>query len=154
MSKLPPMIVLTALLTLAIGASTLQAADGAAAIERKPSPAGAAVSFGDLADGDTVPPTFTVRFRVEGMGIAPAGTDIPNTGHHHLLIDLDEMPDPNMPLPANEHVVHFGKGQTETELSLPPGQHTLQLVFADYRHIPHDPVVQSERITITVSAAE
>ncbi len=135
------------------GADALRAADDNPAAHRKPSPAGAAVRFGSLADGDTVPPTFTVRFEVEGMGIAPAGTDIPNTGHHHLLIDVDELPDPNQPLPASEHFVHFGKGQTETELTLAEGEHTLQLMFADYLHIPHNPVVISERVTITVSAA-
>jgi hypothetical protein len=85
------------------------------------------------------------------MGIAPAGSKIDNTGHHHLLIDVTEMPDMNRPLPATDHIRHFGKGQTETELTLPEGEHTLQLLFADYSHTPHDPVVMSEKITITVS---
>ena len=122
-----------------------------AASQRRSSPAGASVGFVNLADGDLVPPGFQVQFSVSGMGIAPAGTDIENTGHHHLLIDLAEMPDPNLPLPMNDHIKHFGKGQTETDLSLSEGEHTLQLVFADYVHIPHDPIVMSDRITITVS---
>lgn len=118
---------------------------------RRSSPAGATVGFDGLADGDTVPPTFNVRFTVAGMGIAPAGTDLPDTGHHHLLIDVEELPDPNLPLPMTEQILHFGKGQTETELTLPEGEHTLQLVFADHAHIPHNPVVTSDRIRITVS---
>jgi len=125
--------------------------EDAAASHRRPSPPGATVGFVNLANGDVVPPDFHVQFSVSGMGIAPAGSDIENTGHHHLLIDLAELPDPNLPLPMNDHVKHFGAGQTETDLSLPVGEHTLQLVFADYAHIPHNPVVSSERITITVS---
>ena len=94
--------------------------------------------------------TFTVKFGLKGMAIAPAGTDQPNSGHHHLLIDVSDAPDMKLPLPATEHVVHFGKGQTETQVTLPPGKHTLQLVFANYLHIPHDPPVVSQRITVTV----
>ena len=115
-----------------------------------PSPSGATVYFIEPADGAVVPSTFTVKFGLKGMGVAPAGTDVPNTGHHHLLIDQATLPDMSLPLPANEHIVHFGKGQTETEVTLPPGQHTLQLVFANYLHIPHTPPVVSKRITITV----
>lgn len=126
--------------------------DETTASNRRPSPAGATVGFANIADGDVVPQDFHVQFSVSGMGIAPAGTDIENTGHHHLLIDLAEMPDPNLPLPMNDHIKHFGAGQTETNLSLPEGEHTLQLLFADYVHIPHDPMVMSERITIQVSA--
>jgi hypothetical protein len=85
------------------------------------------------------------------MGIAPAGTDIENTGHFHLLIDLEELPDFDQPLPANEHLLHFGKGQTQVELDLAPGEHALQLLLADYAHVPHDPPVMSEVITITVA---
>jgi hypothetical protein len=124
---------------------------GAAAdMPLSPSPAGARVFFVEPADGATVPATFTVKFGVEGMTIAPAGTDQPHSGHHHLLIDVAEAPDMKQPLPANEHVVHFGKGQTETQVTLPPGKHTLQLVFANYLHIPHDPPVVSKQITVTV----
>lgn len=127
------------------------AADDQAALERTPSAPGASVGFSNIADGDVVPPVFSVKFTISGMGIAPAGSEIPNTGHHHLLIDLDELPDMNQPLPANDHIRHFGKGQTETQLELTPGKHTLQLLLADYRHVPHDPPVMSDRITITVS---
>jgi hypothetical protein len=119
---------------------------------RSPSTEGATVSFAMPRDGDLVPLTFEVRFLVSGMGIAPAGSQIANTGHHHLLIDLAELPDMNQPLPATEQIRHFGKGQTETRLTLPEGEHSLQLLFADYQHAPHDPPVISKKITITVSA--
>jgi len=112
---------------------------------RSPSSEGASVGFKTLQDGDLVPPTFTVKFQVSGMGIAPAGSMIDNTGHHHLLIDVTD-------LPATDHIRHFGKGQTEAELTLPEGEHTLQLLFADYSHTPHEPPVMSDKITITVSA--
>ena len=128
------------------------AAGGAAAADLplSPSPADASVFFIEPVDGATVPGTFTVKFGLKGMAIAPAGTDQPNSGHHHLLIDVADAPNMKLPLPATEHVVHFGKGQTETQMTLPPGKHTLQLVFANYLHIPHDPPVVSQRITITV----
>jgi len=115
-----------------------------------PSPAGAAVYFIEPLDGATVTPTFTVKFGLRGMGVAPAGTDVPNTGHHHLLVDVADLPNSKQPLPANEHVLHFGKGQTETQVTLTPGTHTLQLVFGNYLHIPHDPPVMSKSITVTV----
>jgi hypothetical protein len=101
-------------------------------------------------NGETVSSPFTVQFGLKGMGIAPAGLNHPNTGHHHLLIDVEKVPDFNVPLPATDNIRHFGAGQTETELTLPPGKHTLQLVFADYLHIPHDSPVTSEKITIVV----
>jgi hypothetical protein len=120
--------------------------------QRSASPEGATVSFANLSDGDVVPPVFEVKFAVSGMGIAPAGSLIDNTGHHHLLIDVNEMPDLNLPLPANNNIHHFGKGQTKTELSLPEGKHSLQLLFADYAHVPHDPPVKSKVIHVEVSA--
>ena len=101
-------------------------------------------------NGDTVGPTFTVRFGLKGMGVAPAGVQFANTGHHHLLIDMAQPPDMNAALPVTDNIRHFGAGQTEAEIKLPPGKHTLQLVFADYLHIPHDTPVVSEKITITV----
>lgn len=128
------------------------AAGDLAANGRTPSPEGASVGFSNLEDGDVVPPEFHVKFTISGMGIAPAGTQIENTGHHHLLIDVNELPDLDQPLPATEHIRHFGKGQTETTLQLPEGQHTLQLLLADYAHVPHDPPVMSDVVTITVSA--
>ena len=84
------------------------------------------------------------------MGIAPAGIDMENTGHHHILIDLDEMPDMSMPLPTTDNVVHFGTGQTETTLTLTPGEHTLQLLLGNHLHVPHQSPVMSEKITVTV----
>jgi hypothetical protein len=101
-------------------------------------------------DGDTVPTTFKVRFGLSGMGIAPAGVQKEGTGHHHLLVDLDVLPDIKESLPATEHIRHFGGGQTETILTLPPGEHTLQLLLANYVHVPHEPPVLSDPITITV----
>jgi hypothetical protein len=100
--------------------------------------------------GDTVTAPFTVQFGLKGMGVAPAGVTNANTGHHHLLIDVATMPDMNAPLPANDNIRHFGAGQTETELTLPAGKHTLQLVLGDYLHTPFEKPVVSEKITITV----
>ena len=119
-------------------------------LPRTPSPAGAEVYFESPADGATVKGPVTVRFGLKGMGVAPAGIKFDNTGHHHLLIDTDPPADLGSPLPASDHVVHFGKGQTETTISLAPGKHTLQLVLGDALHIPHDPPVMSKKITITV----
>ena len=111
---------------------------------------GTTVYFISPKDGDTVGQTFTVRFGLKGMGIAPAGVQSPNTGHHHLLVDMAQPPNMEAALPVSDNVRHFGAGQTEAELKLPPGKHTLQLLFADYLHIPHDKPVMSEKITITV----
>lgn len=102
------------------------------------------------ADGATVPQTFTVKFGLSGMNLAPAGVDRENTGHHHLLIDKPELPNLNTSLPASDRVRHFGKAQTETELTLDPGEHTLQLVLGNYLHVPHDRPVISEPISIIV----
>lgn len=118
---------------------------------RQPAPAGARVFFIDLKDGTTVPTRFKVCFGVEGMDIAPAGTPRANAGHHHLLIDTQD-PAYDRPIPADPGHLHFGKGQTETELSLTPGDHTLQLVLGDHDHIPHDPPVKSDVIHIRVTS--
>ncbi|MCB1063441.1 MAG: DUF4399 domain-containing protein [Verrucomicrobiae bacterium] len=103
-------------------------------------------------DGAKVKGTFTVRFGLKGMGVAPAGIymseEMP-TGHHHLVID-SELPNLKLPFPKDEKNLHFGGGQTETTLTLAPGEHTLQLVLGDHSHIPHDPPLMSEKITITV----
>jgi Domain of unknown function (DUF4399) len=119
------------------------------AMTRTPSPPGARVFFITPADGAVVPTTFPIVFGVEGMTVVKAGDATPGSGHHHLLIDT-ELPDMNLPIPADANHVHFGDGSTSTERTLPPGRHTLQLLFADHLHIPHDPPVYSERITITV----
>lgn len=123
----------------------------ASGIERSIAPEGAKATIISPADGDTVTSPVTVTFGLEGMDVTPAGTEQEHSGHHHLLIDLDDdMPAMDFPLPTNDKVVHFGKGQTETELELEPGTHTLQLLLGDYRHVPHEPPVMSEKITITV----
>jgi len=127
------------------------AQDAAEGPPRTQSPPGAEVYIQSPADGARVSSPFVVRFGLRGMGVAPAGVTTPNTGHHHLLIDVETLPPDNQPLPATEQIVHFGRGQTETELDLPPGTHTLQLALGDALHIPHDPPVRSARITITVT---
>jgi hypothetical protein len=119
--------------------------------ERTPSPAGAEVYIVGLKDGAKVKSPLTIHFGLKGMGIAPAGIKFDNTGHHHLLVDTDVPADLAQPLPAIENkIIHFGKGQTETTLTLAPGKHTLQLVLADATHIPHNPPVVSKKITINV----
>lgn len=112
-------------------------------------PADAKVYLISPAKDATVASPVKVQFGLTGMGVAPAGTQMENTGHHHLLID-DPTVDFSLPLPSSEQVVHFGKGQTETSLTLKPGKHTLQLVFADWKHQAFNPTLASEKITITV----
>ena len=109
----------------------------------------AKVYFVNLRNGATVTNPVKVVFGLSGMGVAPAGVEKAGTGHHHLLVDVAAV-DANAPLPANDQYRHFGLGQTETSVELKPGTHTLQLIVADQNHIPHHPVVISERITITV----
>ena len=120
------------------------------AIARTPAPEGAQVYIISPADGERVSNPVTVRFGLDGMGVAPAGVDKPGTGHHHLLIDAVQPPAYDTPLPADDHHKHFGGGQTETRIELAPGKHTLQLILGDQNHIPHDPPVMSEIITINV----
>lgn len=113
-------------------------------------PDDAQVYLVEPANGATVPETFTVKFGLSGMELAPAGVDRDNTGHHHLLIDQSELPNLNASLPASDRVRHYGKAQTEAELTLEPGEHTLQLVLGNYLHVPHDRPVISDPITVTV----
>ena len=113
-------------------------------------PSAAKVYFITPANGDTVAKTFKVQFGLSGMGVAPAGTQRENTGHHHLLIDVNELPNMAGPLPATDNIKHFGGGQTETELTLSPGKHTLQLLLGNYAHVPHEQPVLSEKISIIV----
>jgi hypothetical protein len=122
-----------------------------------PRPADADLYFVNLDDGDTVSAPVTIRFGLEGMGVAPAGVEVENTGHHHLMLDRPPLGEGQygedefeLPLPSNENHRHFGGGQTQVTLDLEPGQHSLQLVLADHGHVPHDPPLVSERITITV----
>lgn len=126
---------------------TLIGAEATTTINRTPAPEGAEVYFIEPSDGATLPTTFTVKFGLKNMGVAPAGTDKPATGHHHLLID-QELPPLDQPMGGD--IMHFGGGQTETEVTLEPGEHKLQLIVGDMNHIPHDPPVTSEQITVTV----
>jgi len=120
-----------------------------AAIVRTPRPSDAKLYIISPKDGETVTSPVTVRFGLSGMGVAPAGVAAPNTGHHHLIVDAP-LPPLDQPLPKDEHHYHFGGGQTETVAPLTPGTHTLQLVLGDKDHVPHDPPLVSEQITITV----
>ena len=122
-----------------------------AAPDRITPPAGAEVYIIEPADGATVPKEFTVKFGLRGMGVAPAGINVDKTGHHHLLVDVDAMPWIDNGIPNDERHRHFGGGQTETTLTLPPGKHTLQLILGDHAHVPHRPPVTSKKITITVA---
>ena len=101
-------------------------------------------------NGATLSNPVTVRFGLSGVGVAPAGVERENTGHHHLLIDVEELPDFNKPIPSDEHHHHFGGGQTEVTLDLAPGTHHLQLLLGDHHHIPHNPAILSESVVITV----
>ena len=118
--------------------------------ERTPSAPNAEVYIISPKDGARVTSPVLVQFGLKGMGVAPAGVKAENTGHHHLLIDTEAPANMGVPLPATDNVKHFGKGQTETSLTLTPGKHTLQLLFADQNHIPHEPPLLSKKITITV----
>jgi hypothetical protein len=121
----------------------------AADLPRSPAPAGVALYFIAPQNGAKVANPVTVRFGLKGMGVAPAGIAMAATGHHHLLIDAT-VPPFDRPIPADDRHLHFGKGQTETVVTLTPGRHRLQLLLGDHRHLPHDPPVISAPITITV----
>lgn len=114
-----------------------------------PSAPGAEVYFSDLKDGATIPPKATIRFGLREMGVAPAGSDRANSGHHHLLIDT-ELPPLDQPIPNDFNHLHFGGGQTEAEVTLKHGEHTLQLLMGDKDHIPHTPPVFSKRLKVRV----
>lgn len=119
-------------------------------LDRTQAPDDAKVYFISPADGAEVRSPVTVRFGLRGMGVAPAGVDAQHSGHHHLLINTGP-PALDKPIPADEQHRHFGGGQSEAQIELPPGEHTLQLLLGDHRHIPHNPPVMSETITVTVS---
>lgn len=124
---------------------------GTAFADQSASPAGAEVYIIKPAAGARLKSPVTVVFGLSGMGVAPAGVKFDNSGHHHLLIDTDLPADLTQPLPMNDNIRHFGKGQTEAKIELPPGKHTLQLLFADYTHTPFTPNVASKKITIVVT---
>jgi hypothetical protein len=145
---------------LLMGASVL--ASAADALKSQQPPEGAKVFIVSPADGATVDKTFTVKFGLEGAALKPAGDQTPHSGHHHLLVDVDKaplsdtplptslMPESGVALPAGPQVLHFGKAQTETSITLTPGKHTLQLVLGDAYHVPFKPSVESQKITVTV----
>lgn len=128
----------------------LSASMVAGAYGATPAPEGASVYFVTPLDGDTISSPVTVRFGLEGLGVAPAGVEREKTGHHHLLVNVEELPAKDEPIPADDRHIHFGGGQTQTTLELEPGEHTLQLLVGDHLHVPHEPPVMSEKITITV----
>jgi hypothetical protein len=140
-------LLLAALLFAATGTVAAQAATD---LPITKAPAGVGVYFISPQDGATVPATFTVRFGLKGMGVAPAGVARENTGHHHLLIDVKQLPAAGQPIPNDAQHRHFGGGQTETTLTLPPGTHTLQLELGDASHVPFDLPLVSKRITVHV----
>jgi hypothetical protein len=115
-----------------------------------PAPADAKVYIIWPHDGDRVKSPFWCRFGLRNMGVAPAGNHMANTGHHHLLIDVNEPLTPGETIPSDRRHMHFGSGQTEVQLDLPPGRHTLQLVMGDGDHRIFNPPVVSKKITITV----
>ena len=132
-----------------ITVTVVAAAPAGTAAARKPSPADSSVYFVNVKAGNYIAPQSVVRFGLLNMGIAPAGVDKPNTGHHHLLVDTP-LPALDKPIPNDFNHLHFGAGQTEARVTLTPGKHTLQLLFADENHIPHNPPVMSKPIKITV----
>lgn len=129
--------------------ATVIAAD-ASGLPVTKAPADAVVYIISPADGATVGQEFTVRFGLKGMGVAPAGVSREHAGHHHLLVDMKDLPPAGQPIPKDANHLHFGGGQTETVLKLKPGMHTLQLELGDENHVPFDPPLVSKRITIHV----
>ncbi|MGM0481577.1 MAG: DUF4399 domain-containing protein [Pseudomonadota bacterium] len=141
--------------TLAVGALALAGAFmlatptiAAQEMPRTESEQGASAYIISPQHGEVVGTQVKVKFGLSGMGVAPAGIDMKGTGHHHLLVDIDSMPAMDQPMGGD--IVHFGGGQTETTITLEPGEHTLQLILGDKNHVPHDPAVMSEKISITV----
>lgn len=130
-------------------AAAVQAPIETAAIARTAAPEGARLFFITPADGATVTSPVSIEFGIEGMSVVKAGDTTPDSGHHHLIVDAD-LPDFGQPIPADGQHIHFGDGSSSTELQLEPGEHTLQLLLGDHRHIPHEPPVISERITVIV----
>jgi hypothetical protein len=143
--RLMSKVALTAAAVVFLGFSHIALADS-------PWPAAAKVYFIEPANGAAIDGKVIVKFGLSGMGVAPAGVEKANTGHHHLLIDIDAPTGEKLsqPLPVDAHVRHFGGGQTETVLDLAPGKHSLQLILGDANHIPHDPPLASEKIEIEV----
>lgn len=150
-----PLVVAMALLAGApamaqdVGHAAEHAATAVASLREK-APAGAKVFFIEPKDGATVGREVHVKFGIEGLAVKPAGDATPESGHHHLLIDVKELPPLDAPIPTDANHRHYGKGQTEDTITLEPGTHTLQLDFADLKHVQFDPPVVSRKITIHV----
>ena len=140
-------LITSLLLTLSMSSA---AAD---AVKHTPAPKDARVYFIAPADGAIVSSPVRVIIGLENMGVAPAGVRWDSTGHHHILLNMGELPAMDAALPASEQIIHLGGGQTETLLELPAGEHSLQLLLGDHFHIPHQPPVLSEKITIQVEGA-
>lgn len=115
-----------------------------------PAPKGAEVFIVSPEDGATVAQEFTVKFGVKDIALAPAGDVTKNTGHHHLLIDVDKLPAAGAPIPTDANHMHFGKAQTQATIKLTPGKHTLQLILGDSGHMPFEPSIVSKKITVNV----
>ena len=124
-------------------------ANGLIALEYSKGAPAAAVYFITPKNDDIVSGEVVVKFGLQNFGVSPAGLNVNGTGHHHLIIDAD-LPNLTQPIQADKNHVHFGKGQTEVKLKLEPGSHTLQLLLGDYRHVPHNPPIFSNKITIFV----
>jgi Domain of unknown function (DUF4399) len=133
-----------------LAAAALTVLPVAAHSQGTPAPADAFLYIIWPPDGTTVKGAFWCRFGLRNMGVTQAGSTAPNSGHHHLLIDVNEPLDPNEPIPQDKSHLHFGAGQTEARIELPPGKHTLQLVLGDAKHYPFKPPITSNKITITV----
>jgi predicted small lipoprotein YifL len=131
-------------------AAAAPAAAAPAALARKAAPAGAMAYIIEPADGARVTSPVRVVFGLKGIGVAPAGVDRNDAGHHHLLVDAPLPADLGLPIANDEQHRHFGGGQTEVELTLTPGRHTLQMLLGDHLHIPHDPPIASSVVTIEV----
>jgi hypothetical protein len=139
--NITPILVLSAALS-------LLSCDGRA--EGRPSPKDAYLYFVWPQSGTVIKGAFWCRFGLRNMGVTRAGDDFANSGHHHLLVDVNEPLNVNEPIPQDKSHLHFGAGQTEARIELPPGKHTLQLVLGDHKHYPFNPPVVSQKITITI----
>jgi hypothetical protein len=122
----------------------------AAHSQGRPAPRDAYLYFVWPQDGSTIKGAFWCRFGLRNMGVTHAGDDFTNSGHHHLLVDVNEPLDSNDPIPQDKNHLHFGAGQTEARIELPPGKHTLQLVLGDAKHYPFNPPLASKKITVTI----
>ena len=135
----------------AVGVSLIISIGGAWAQELSPRPNDAQLYIGWPNDGEVVRSSrFRVWFGLRNMGVAPAGIASPNTGHHHIIIDAD-LPPFDEPIPNDPNHLHFGAGQSEATIELAPGEHTIQLLFADHNHVPHNPPLFSKRVRFTVA---